>query len=55
MIQADKRLANRLALDPHEGRGQLECIRRPQGMQLEGTRSVVPDGLARKNLRPGRL
>jgi hypothetical protein len=54
MIQTDKGLAARLPLDPYEHRGQLQPIRCPQGVPLEGVRGVVPDGLAGEDLRPGR-
>src|ERR1043166_2874694 len=54
MIEADKRLPTRLALDPHESGGQLERIRRPQGMPVEGARRVLPNGLAREHFGPGR-
>jgi hypothetical protein len=53
MIQTDKGLAARLPLDPHKRRGQLQPIRGPQGMPLEGVRGVVPDGLTGEDLRPG--
>src|SRR5262249_39914658 len=54
MIQADKGLADRLTLDPHEGRSQLERIRGPQRVPQEDTRGVVPDSLTGENLRPSR-
>ncbi len=54
MIQTDEGLAAWLPLDPHECRGQLQPIRCAQGVPLEGVRSVVPDGLAREDLRPRR-
>src|SRR5262245_5374146 len=54
MIQADKRLPDRVALDPHEGCGQLERSRCPQGMPLEDGDRVVPDSLARQHICPGR-